>query len=120
MTALIHVAVLTGVVLLVSKVVTGVRIKNTGAAVITALVFSVLNWAVGWLLSVVLGALLFLPAIFTLGLAFLLIPFGVNTLLLWATDKVIESFEITDLRALLISSGAITLANCAFHVAFHR
>jgi uncharacterized membrane protein YvlD (DUF360 family) len=36
-------------------------------------------------------------------------------LLLWLVDKLLASFEIKGLRALLLSSSAITLVNWLFH-----
>ncbi len=120
MATLLHLALLTGTVLVLAKVMPGVRIKNTGTALVTAAVFSVLSWALGWVLHLVLGAVLFLPAILTLGLAFVLLPFLVNTVILWLTDKVLHAFEIEDLKALLLSSGAITLMNAVFHLILRR
>jgi uncharacterized membrane protein YvlD (DUF360 family) len=81
------------------------HIKSTRTVLFVTLVFTLLNWGLGWLLR----ALLFLPALLTLGLLFLFIPFLVNTALLWLTDKLIGDFELKDGRTLLISSGAITL-----------
>ncbi len=43
-------------------------------------------------------------------------PFIVNTVVLWLTDKLIRSFEITTLAGLLLASGAITVVNGAFEV----
>jgi putative membrane protein len=112
----LHVALLTATVLLLARFLPGVRIKSTGTAAIVAVVFSLLNWAVGWLIA---GALV-LPALLTLGLLFLFIPFIVNTVVLWLTDKLLDAFEIRDLQALLLSSGAITVANGVFHMLFRH
>ena len=62
-----------------------------------------------------LRALLFVPGILTLGLVFLLMPFIVNTIILWITDKVLHAFEIEDAKSLFISAGAITLASGVLH-----
>jgi len=51
----------------------------------------------------------------TLGLLFFVMTFIVNTVLLWLTDKVMSTFEITNTRALLLSAGVITLVNWLFH-----
>lgn len=110
MYTLLHLAVLTGVVLALARFLPGVHVRSTGSAVVVAVVFSLLNWALGWLIK----AVLFLPAILTLGLLFLVIPFIVNTAILWITDKVLHRFELTGWRPLLLSAGAITVANAAF------
>ena len=66
-----------------------------------AIVFSVLNFFLGWLIRV----LLFMPAILTLGLLFLFMPFIVNTILLWLTDKLLGSFEIETFGACCLGRG---------------
>ena len=62
---------------------------------------------------------LFVPALLTFGLLFLFIPFIVNTVLLWLTDKLIRSFEIRTTGALLGSSAVITVVNAVFYMAMH-
>lgn len=116
MYTLLHIALLTGTVLLLARFLPGVRIKGTGTALLVALVFSALNWGLAWLI----GGLLIIPTVLTLGLLLAFIPFIINTVILWLTDKVIEPFEIRDLRALLLSSGAITVANGVFHFFLHH
>jgi uncharacterized membrane protein YvlD (DUF360 family) len=112
---LVHFAVLTGTVLLLAKLLPGVRINNTRGAATVALVFGGLNLVVGWLVVLALKAILFLPAIITLGLAWALVPFLANVALLWVTDKLLDAFELKDGRALLISAGAITVVNVVLH-----
>jgi putative membrane protein len=115
MHTLLHLAALAATVLGLARFLPDVQVKGAGTAIIVAVVFSVLNFLLGWLIHVVL----FVPALLTLGLLFLFIPFIVNTVMLWLTDKVIASFEIRSLRALLISSGCITLVNWLFHASAH-
>jgi uncharacterized membrane protein YvlD (DUF360 family) len=112
---LVHFAVLTGTVLLLAKLLPGVRINNTRGAAMVALVFGGLNLLVGWLVKAALAAVLFIPAFLTLGLAWVLVPFLANVALLWVTDKLLDAFELRDVKALLISAGAITLANALLH-----
>jgi uncharacterized membrane protein YvlD (DUF360 family) len=66
-----------------------------------------------------LHALLFVPALLTLGLLFFFVPFIVNTVLLWLTDKLIGDFEIKTGRALLFSAAVITVVNWLFHAVVH-
>ena len=87
---LLHMAVLTVTVLATTRIVPSVKVKSVGSAIVVALVFSVLNVFLGWLIR----AFLIIPAILTLGLLFLFVPFIVNAVLLWLTDKLLRSFEI--------------------------
>lgn len=108
-------AVLTGTVLAIARLVSGVRVKDWTAAAVVAVVFSVSNFLLGWLIHVVL----FVPALLTLGLLFFFIPFIVNTVLLWLTDKLVASFEIDGMRPLLYSSAIITAVNWLFQATVH-
>jgi putative membrane protein len=107
MLALIHLAVLTLTILVLARVLPDVQIKGVGTAIVVAVVFSVLNFFLGWFIKV----LFFVPGILTLGLLFLFLPFIVNTILLWLTDKLLRAFTIASMGSLLMSAGAITAAN---------
>lgn len=115
MNILLHLAVLTLTVLALARLLPGVHIRSTGSAIAVAIVFSLLDFFLGWLVRV----FLFVPAILTLGLLFLIMPFIVNTILLWLTDKLVSAFEIDSLGSLLVSSLVITLVNGAFQIALH-
>ena len=112
MRMLLHLAVLTATVLLSSRYIAGVRVKSAPAALGVAVVFSLLNWLLGWLIKV----LLFVPAILTLGLLFLVIPLIVNVVLLWMTDKLLHVFEIEDAKALWLMGILITVVSGLFHI----
>jgi putative membrane protein len=120
MSMLLHLAMLTGTVLLLARFLPGVHIKRTRSAVLVAVVFSVLNLLVGWLIKLLLAAALFLPAVLTLGLAWVLVPFIANAVLLWVTDELLDAFELRDTRTLLYSAAAITAANALFHILLRR
>jgi len=115
MYTLLHLATLTLTVLALARVFSSVKVRSVGSAVAVAVVFSLLNFFLGWLIRVAL----FLPAILTLGLLFLVLPFIVNTILLWLTDKVMRSFEIETMGGLLASAAVITVVNGFFHIALH-
>jgi putative membrane protein len=115
MHTLLHLVALAATVLGLARFLPDVQVKGAGTAIVVAVVFSVLNFLLGWLIHVVL----FVPALLTLGLLFFFVPFIVNTVMLWLTDKVIASFEIRSIRALLISSGCITLVNWLFEASVH-
>jgi putative membrane protein len=107
----LHLIVLALTVLALSWVVPGFHIRLAGTAIAVAIVFSVLNFFIGWFIR----GVLFVPAILTLGLLFALVPFIVNTVLLWLTDKLMGSFEIESTAGLLVSAAVITLVNGFFY-----
>jgi putative membrane protein len=111
MLALIHIAVLAVTVFLLARLMPNVRIRSAGTAVLVAVVFSILNFFLGWAIR----AALFVPALFTFGLLFFFVPLIVNTVLLWLTDKLVFSFQIRTLRALLFTALVITLVNWVFY-----
>src|ERR1700694_2808031 len=110
MFTILHLAVLAVTILVLSRLLPSVHIKSIGAAVGVAVVFSVLNFFLGWLIR----AALFVPAILTLGLLFLFVPFIVNAVLLWLTDKLMKGFAIDTMGGLLVSAAILTLVNGIF------
>ena len=107
----VHLAVLAATILVLSRLLPGVHVRSIGSAVLVAVVFSVLNFFLGWALR----AALFLPAVLTLGVLFLFVPFIVNTVLLWLTDKLMSTFAIDTTGGLLVSAAAITAVNAVFY-----
>jgi putative membrane protein len=111
MHALLHLGGLALAVFALSKFFPAiVRVRSAGTAVAVAIVFSLLNFFLGWLIR----AALVVPGLLTLGLLFLFVPFIVNAAVLWLTDKLMESFELRGARGLLVAATAITLLNAAF------
>jgi putative membrane protein len=115
MHTLLHIVALAVTVLVIARFLPDVEVKGFGTAVVVSIVFSVLNFFLGW----VIHAVLFLPGLLTLGLLFFFVPFIVNTAMLWLTDKLIAAFEIKTLRALLTSAAVITVVNWLFHAMVH-
>ncbi len=111
----LHLVVLTATVLLLARFLPSVRVKSLGAAIIVAIVFSLLNFFLGWFIR----AVLFVPALFTFGLLFFFVPFIVNAVLLWLTDKLIKTFSIETVRAWLTSAAVITAVNWLLQVVVH-
>ena len=111
----LHLVVLTATVLLLARFLPSVRIKSVGAAILVAIAFSLLNFFLGWFVRVVL----FVPAVLTLGLLFLFVPFIVNTVMLWLTDKLIKTFSIETFGGLLTSAAVITAVNWLLQLAMH-
>lgn len=115
MYTLLHLLALTATVLLLAKIFPSVKIRSIGSALVVAIVFSLLNFFLGWAIRV----MLIIPAILTLGLLFLFMNFVVNTILLWLTDKLMRSFEIDSLGGLLASAAVITVVNGLFQATLH-
>jgi putative membrane protein len=115
MHTLLSIAALAVTILALARFLPDVEIKGIGTAVVVSIAFSVINFLLGWAIH----ALLFLPALLTLGLLFFFIPFIVNTVVLWLTDKLIASFEIKSLRALLTAAAAITIVNWVVSAVIH-
>jgi putative membrane protein len=106
---LVHLLVNALIILAVSRILPGVKLRSFGTAVAVALVLGVLNVLLGKLL-VMVGTIVALPAILlTFGLAYLLVRFVVNCFLLWLTDKIIAGFEIDGLNNLMLASLLISV-----------
>ncbi len=93
------------VVLGVAKIIPGIRVDGYGSALAVAGVYALLSFALKWIL--VFFSLPFI--IVTFGL-FLLV---VNAFLLWLTDKLLDSFEITGKVPLALGTLAITIGGIA-------
>src|SRR5437764_14543737 len=111
----LHLVVLSATVLLLARFLPSVRVKSVGSAIVVAIAFSLLNFFLGWFVR----AVLFVPAVFTLGLLFYFVPFIVNTVMLWVTDKLIKAFSIETLGGLLTSAAVITGVNWLLGVLVH-
>jgi len=99
----INILILSVAVFIVSNILPGIRIKNFITAIVVAVVYSLINFFIGWFL-----VLLTLPFIFiTLGL----FKFVINAFLLWVTDKLIDDFEIKNFSTTLIAAFLITMVD---------
>ena len=90
-------------VFVVANLMPTIRIKSFGTAVVVSLVYSLVNFLVGWLITF-------------LALPFIIVTFGlfifvVNAILLWLTDLLIDDFEIEGVGSTLIASLLISLVN---------
>jgi putative membrane protein len=111
MHTILHLGILALAIFALSRFFPGiVRVRSAGTAIVVAVVFSVLNFFLGWLIR----AVLVVPEVLTLGLLVVFVPFIVNTVLLWLTDKLMGSFELRGARGLLLSAAIITLVNAVF------
>ena len=113
---IVHLVVLTAVVLLASRYMATVHVRSTGSAVVVAVVFSLLNFFLGWAIK----AALFIPGLLTLGLLFLVLPFVVNLILIWITDKLLHAFRVDGFKSYALLALFITAANWVLGVGFRR
>lgn len=107
---IINILTLTVIIYIIDLVLPAVHIKNFGTAIIVAIVYSLLNFFLGWIFVFITFPLIFL----TLGL----FKFVINAFFLWLTDKFIADFKIdgfgwTLVTALLISAGS-TIVHAIF------
>jgi putative membrane protein len=117
MHTLVHLGGLALAVFALSRFFPGiVRVRSAGTAVAVAIVFSVLDFFLGWLIH----AVLFVPGLLTFGLLFLFVPFIVNVVVLWITDKLLSNFELRGARGLALAAAFITLVNAAFAAWSHH
>ena len=100
-----NILLLSAAIFIVAQIMPTIRIKSFWTAIIVAIVYSLINFLIGWLL-----VLLTLP--------FIIITFGLfklvlNTFMLWVTDKLIEDFEIKGLGSTFIAALLITIIDSA-------
>jgi putative membrane protein len=105
--AIVHL-LLTGLsVLIVGKLLPGVRVKSYGSAVLFAFVIGLLN-AVAWTF---LAPLSITFTVFTLGVGALMI----NGLLFLLADAVVPGVEISGCITAVLASLGVTFVNWAMH-----
>ncbi len=88
-------------VFIVAKLTPGINIKHYGAAIAVAFTYAALSW----LFKGILVFLAFPLILVTFGLFHLVL----NAFLLWVTDKILDSFEITSMKALAIGTASLTV-----------
>ena len=92
---------LSAAIFVVAQLLPTIRIKNYVTALWVALVYSLINLAVGWLLVFLAFPLI----IVTFGL----FKFVINAFLLWMTDQVTEDFEIEGFTSTLLAAFLIAV-----------
>ena len=97
-------------VFLVAQLLPGIRLKNFGTAIVVALVYSLINYIIGWFLVIIS-----LPFMF---ITFGLFKFVINAFLLWITDKLLEDFEIDGIGSTLFAAFLISVLDSILHWIF--
>jgi len=100
---IIKILILSVSIFLIAKLLPGIRIKSFMSAIGVAVVYSLINFLVGWILK-----LLALPVILV---TFGLFIFVINAILLWITDKLIDDFEIDGFGLTILAAFLITIVN---------
>jgi len=103
LTIILKVLLLSVAIFIVAKILPKVTIKSFGAAIAVAVVLSILNFGILWLL----GRLPIPINIITFGL----FNFVIFAFLLWLIDQLMESIEIKGLETALLAAFLITVFN---------
>jgi len=88
-------------IFIVARLLPGIHVKSFWTAIWVAIVYSIVNFLLGWLLT-----LLALPFIW---ITFGLFKLVINAFLLWLTDKLIDDFKIDGLLYTFIAAVLITI-----------
>ncbi len=96
-----NILLLSVAVFLVARLLPGIHVKHFGSAVCVAVVYSVINFLIGWLLAALAFPFIFI----TLGLFKLVI----NAFLLFITDQLLEDFKIDNFKTTLLAAVLITV-----------
>lgn len=104
---LLNVGIMAGIIYLIDQLLPAVHIKKPSTAIWVAIVYSLLNFLLGWLFLF----LTFPLVLITLGL----FKFVINAFFLWLTDKLIEDFRIDGFGWTLITALLISLGSSVVH-----
>ena len=103
MTMIINFLLLSVAIFLVATLMPTIKIKSYGTAIVVALVYSVINFLVGWLLTFIA-----LPLIW---ITFGLFKLVINAVLLWMTDQLVDDFKIKGIGSTLVAAVLITVVD---------
>lgn len=91
------------IIFLIAQFLPAVHVKNFQTAIIVALVYSILNFFLGWIVTIISLPLIFL----TLGLFKLVI----NAFFLWVTDKIVDDFKIDGFWWTIVTASLIAVSS---------
>jgi uncharacterized membrane protein YvlD (DUF360 family) len=95
------------VIALSPRVLDGVRVGGYEAALIAAVVYVLLDVAIGWLIRIPVAVVSILPGLLTLGLFFFLVPIIANAIILKLTASVLGAFDLQTWTAAFLLSVAL-------------
>lgn len=110
MTVIWNILLLSISIFIVAKMLPSIHIKSFGTTIVVAVLYSLINFFLGWLF-----VFLAFPAIIV---TFGLFHFVINAAMLWATDQMIEDFEIDGFGATLVAAFLITTLNALLRWVF--
>ena len=93
-------------IFIVAGLIPDIKIKGFKTALIVALIYSLLNLLIGWIL-----VLITLPLIY---ITFGLFKFVINAILLWITNLLIDDFKIKNFKTTLIAALLIAIFDSIF------
>ena len=102
--------ILSVAIFVVANFLPGITIKGPGTAVIVAVVYSLINFFLGWLFI-----FLSIPLVI---ITFGLFIFVINAFLLWITDRLIDDFKINSFGTTLVAAFLITVIDSGLHWIF--
>ena len=105
-----HIILLTLSIMMVAAVLPGMKVKDLGTSFKVAIVYSIVNFLIGWILT-----FLSFPLII---LSFGLFIFVINGFLLWITNALLEDFEIEGCGTAIIAALLLALVNMILHWIF--
>ncbi len=107
---LLQILILGFLVFIVAECLPGIQLDGFGTAIKVAIVYSVINFLLSWILVMVAYPLI----VITLGL-FLLV---INAIMLWITDLIVEGFKIDNVVTTLKASVLISVGSWVLGVIF--
>ncbi len=90
---MIELLILLAIAAIAPQIFPGIKVKSLGTAALVAVVFAMINFFLGWLLTLVLTIVSIPAIILTLGAFTVFIPTLVNAILLRMVDAVLEDFD---------------------------
>lgn len=109
---LIQLLVNAGLLVFLSGIMPGIKVKSYGTAVAVALVIGLLNATVGFLMRLPLNIL-------TLGLLSFLVRLFVTAVMIRITDRLFRGFEVASFKAAIILAVAMALAASLVNYIFY-
>ena len=107
--ALIRLFAMMVVIALSPRLISGIHVDGFVSALLAAVVYSVLVFAIGWFVRFMVTVLSIVPGILTFGLFFLLIPTLAGAVLLKLTAGLLTSFAIRTWTAAFLLSLCLRL-----------
>ncbi|ACF15035.1 membrane protein of unknown function [Chloroherpeton thalassium ATCC 35110] len=105
MSLILNILIFSAAIFLVAQLLPAVRVNNFMTAIGVAIVYSLVNFFIGWFLT-----LISLPFLI---LTFWLFKFVLNAVMLWITDQFIDGFEIKNFTWTLIAAVLISFIDSA-------